>query len=201
MTPEESLKTIAALEAAATTKALHVPEPTPAQEAPPEVEWKNILHKVVSDALTIEDIPDTLKQAFIRSMVGGAPFTHTFRLLDGTLEVQFKEPLAAISRKYNRILKMITDADTKMQFILLSYLARVESIEKGGRGKVLFSGWEFDPSFAELSPADVDVKIQDTFEAEFSELGNSLRRLLPELWVIFSGVWMFFIRNEVPKSF
>ena len=200
MTPAEALKQVQALENAPV-----VPKETP-PPAPPEPpkDTVNLLGKILKGDLAFEDIPDGLYKAFLRNAVGNAPFMHTFTLFNGLVDVTFKEVDVKQIREYNNILDGLPkdNDELRMQFIMLNYIYKIISRdpEKKGAASVLYErSDDMLKGFTAKQP--IGEQIIALFDDKFENIGGSLRRTLPELWLIFSGVWSFLIHHEIPQTF
>lgn len=176
--------------------------PIPPKPAPSGTSGGDLLNRILDGEDFSDQITDTMRQAYTRALLGGAPFAHTFPVLGGKVSVTFEEPGAADAAVHGRLSSRIavTDAEGANALTLLYFLRRVH-FDGGDREPLEFSppkppeGWEGMPAH-ELSAA-----LQDLFVPRAEALGGTLVRVIAPLWVMFSGAWRSLVREALPSTF
>lgn len=148
-------------------------------------------------------ISNTMREAYVRTLLGGAPFEHTFFVLDGRVAITFKEPSMAQAALHGRLSGQLNSGDVEGMnaLTLLYFLHRVDFPKDSARAGVVLA----PPTAADLgtglSPEQLSLQLQDMLVERLDQLGGSLLRLLSSLWIMFSGAWRYLIQESLPRTF
>lgn len=194
-----ALDSVVKLADAPATPAAPLPVPETASQI---TDSSDLLRKIIDGEDLSAFIPNTMREAYVRSLLGGAPFAHTFVALGGKLEVTFTEPPADRYAVHSRLVSRLSagDAEGINALTLLFFLSRVHF--EGTREDMVFTPpdvpeeWENSLSQMALSKA-----IQDEMVKRMGPLGGSVLRMLASMWIMFSGAWRHLIRTALPLSF
>lgn len=199
MNAEEALKKVEQLEEIAEKVAKDTPQALAKEELKAETQ-KVLLERVMQGTLEAKDIPESIYKAFTRSVIGGAPFTHTFSILRKEGSVTFSEPKGEMAKEFFRI-RGLLDQNQVEAMAQLSILTHLESVTETAKAKSLYSRKDSLELAAPEDQQDLPKWVNKQYAALFETLGSSLMRIIPQLWMIFSGVWGVMISSEVPSDF
>lgn len=175
------------------------------QEAAPEKITTNsdLLRQIMEGADLSPYITDTMREAYTRSLLGGAPFEHTFTAMGGQVEVTFMEPPADKAAVHGRLASRLSPSDAEgMNALTMLYFLHRVHFSVGTREDLVFnppdipSAWETG-----LPAADLSRAIQDEMIKKMGVLGGSLIRMLASMWIMFSGAWRYLIQTSLPLTF
>lgn len=112
-------------------------------------------------------VTEEVMKRYLRSVLGGKPFTNTFSIADGKISAEFQEISADVADKLQRVLRNM-DGDSAINsavdFKLLFTLKKLELIDEDGTVVVKYDS----KNFADKINFDKDVNVAAKFE-EFSK--------------------------------
>lgn len=176
--------------------------PSPPQPLMEEsVDKGSFLEKALTNNLSEEDIPDSMRRAFVRSVLGEGEFSHEFLLLDGRLAITYREPSQRAMEQYNRLSGRLEEGDIAAAnalvtiFFLKTVTTPTQTMESPGE----LSGEEMVSAMG-MGREGISEWAQNKAAAMFP-VSASVSRMLPVLWMMFSYAWRFLVNNGLPRSF
>jgi len=171
--------------------------PAPAAEGPKPPRM-SLAERAVRGLLTPDDVPEEAYRSFSRSVLGGVPFTHSFQVLKGQVTLVFGEPTGELARQYHLVRDRIDpeQMETLSRLAILGHLVSIDGPDGPLYRRTDDLGNATDKGSAEAAQA-IDV----AYMAMVTKVGGSLARVIPQLWVLFGGLWTVLVNNEVPSSF
>lgn len=163
---------------------------------------QDFTRKLINGDLEESDIPEAMQRAFTRSLLAGVPFSHAFLLLGGKVSVVFQEPDGAEMPLYSRLGARLpaSDLEGNNALVMLFFLREVVFREDGRTVSRSPLSPEECVEMEALNAAALSEALQLRF-AETFRIGASIMRILPVLWLRFSGAWRFLIQNALPETF
>lgn len=171
----------------------------PKVEEPEKAETRTLLNKIITGKLKNEDIPEHVNRAFMRAVLGKAPFMYTFSIFNDSVRITLKEPVAERARDYfkqREELFQFKDIEVDSRLAVLTHLEEITT----PKGEVIYKREDKEHIIHESPEAMVDY-INKEYGELCIEIGASLSRIVPQLWLIFSGIWSFLIDSGVPSDF
>ena len=165
-----------------------------------EVNTSNIIEKILSRAITKDDISDDVYRSYIRSVLGGSRFTMSFGMFDNALQIEYSEVSVANSDKYNKLVAKNSSSEYLLQ--KLAALVYIRSIKT--QEKVLYTGdfqipdkWLSD----DFSVDDLTKAIEETYINTLGFLNEAIHRVLPLFWSGFNQILTLLVAKGAPTSF
>lgn len=181
--------------AAASVEEPHRAEPLPLTNG-------ELLRRIMNGGELDDCIPETMRESYVRALLGGAPFVHTFSVFDGKVEVTFKEPSADKALLHGRLAARLSPSDVEgMNALTMLYFLHKVSFPGSDREVVIFTPPDIPKSVESLPVEDLSIELQNTFIQAAGGLGGSLIRMLSSLWIMFSGAWRHLIQTSLPRTF
>lgn len=206
-TPTPSPELQAALES---VKALAAETPPPAPAKPKLPDEKavrrstntDLLRRILNDEDLSDCIPDDIKTAYARSVLTGVPFAHTFSLYDGKVLVTFAEPSAEGSMVHGRLSLRMAQGDVEgINALSMLFFLREVAFPEDKRLSVKITPLAWNPAWEDMTSSQLSLHIQQAMSEAMGSLGGSLLRMLPSLWIMYSGAWRYLIQQSLPSSF
>lgn len=203
---QEAIDAIEALESAPAEpqEAVKTPVDTVREDRADMDKYDSFLRKAVEGRLEDDDIPEAMRRMFSRSVVGQAPFMHTFSIFENKVEITFQEPKAADMLQYNKLSEKIAGLDMEgsnalVMLYFLKTIAFVDDPNSSINNEVALSQEDL-ASLKDLTPEETSFKLQELMFEKFT-IGNTLYRMLSVLWMMFSYAWRYLIDNTLPRTF
>ena len=159
---------------------------------PPTKSFKDRLR---DGELTYDDIPDSVKADWVRSILGGTPFSYKVQILGGKINFVFCDLSSESMNKYRRFSESLgRDIDSQTKLGIVIFLNSIE-------GDINI---ELDKNkFPEVVPINMDERaiIEEMYSSLCEKLPAGLVRMLPSAWAMYSTLVAFLTTNALPDSF
>lgn len=161
----------------------------------PKLPPKSFKDRLRDGELTYDDIPDSIKSDWVRSILGGTPFSYKVQVLGGKISFVFCDLNAEGMNKYRQLSERLgrdLDAQTKLGIVVF-----LDSIT----GEV---NVELDKNkFPEVMRVDMDEReqVELMYNNLCEKLPVGLVRMLPAAWIMYSTLLAFLTTNALPDSF
>jgi len=145
--------------------------------------------------LTYDDIPDSIKSDWVRSILGGTPFSYKVQVLGGKVSFVFCDLDAEGMNKYRQMSEKLgrdLDAQTKLGIVVF-----LDSII--GEVSVYLDKNKF-PEIVEMGLDERDL-VEKMYSDLCAKLPVGLVRMLPSAWIMYSTLLAFLTSNALPDSF
>lgn len=165
---------------------------------PKEANEKPFIQRVLQGDIKDEDIPDAIRESWMRSVFSTAPFAYTADIFDGKAHVTFSEP----DIRFRNVYRAATAALPASMYVALTSLSVLLHLrEISGEFSL-----KIEPPEALLKMDMSDpVLIADAINAEYGKLSEKLpsaiMRMLPSLWSVYSFLIGYFTEKGMPTSF
>jgi hypothetical protein len=167
-------------------------EPVSGEPLPSTKSFKDRLR---DGELTYDDIPDSIKSDWVRSILGGTPFSYKVQVLGGKISFVFCDLNAEGMNKY-RVLseKLGRDIDAQTKLGIVVFLNSVV-----GEVNIDLS----DNKFLDVKQINMDerAEVEEMYNNLCAKLPVGLIRMLPSAWVLYSTLLAFLTTNALPDSF
>lgn len=168
----------------------------PAVSEEPAEEPKSFIQRVRSGKITGDDIPEGIREDWVRSILGGNPFSYGVPVLGGKVLFVFQEldnDAAKFLRKMNETLPDSVESQVKLA--ILMYLNRVEGafdLEQKVGAELM------EDKRVSLLPSQ---KIDEAYDNLCAALPQGLVRFLVGAWGIYSTLVGILTDDAFPDSF
>lgn len=172
-------------------------KPQPADDKVDQAkDGKSFMDKIRGGGLTQEDIPEGVRQEWVRSILGGSPFAYSVPILGGKVSFVFGEldkEGAAIHRSLAKSLGS-ADLDRQTKLCIILFLKEIsgEVNVKFEKSRILG-----DPNASMFTEGKVDKAYDELCD----KMPVGLTRLLVGAWSIYSTLVAFLTENAFPDSF
>ena len=158
---------------------------------------KTFIQKIRDNGVTAEDIPDELREEWVRSILGGIPFSYKIPVLGGRVILVFSEldkEAAKFSRRFNTVLGGNLDAQIKLAVVL-----QLKAVE--GEMQVNLTAPAdhlMNDSTSDLHPS---LAVNKAYDAVCDSLPPGLTRFILGAWNIYSTLVGILTEDAFPDSF
>jgi hypothetical protein len=167
-------------------------EPVNKEPLPPTKPFKDRLR---DGELTYDDIPDSIKADWVRSILGGTPFSYKVQVLGGKISFVFCDLNAEGMNKYRVLSERLgRDIDTQTKLGIVIFLNSVT-----GEINIDLS----DNKFLDVKQINMDerAEVEEMYNNLCTKLPVGLVRMLPAAWAMYSTLIAFLTTNALPDSF
>lgn len=162
----------------------------------------DLLRRILNDEDLGDCIPEDMHRAYARAVLTGIPFTHTFSLYEGKVMVTFAEPSAEGAMVHGRLSLRMARGDVEgINALSMLFFLREVSFPEDKRPPVKVTPLAWNPAWEEMTTEQLSLHLQQTMATSMGSLGGSLLRMLPSLWIMYSGAWRYLIQQSLPSSF
>lgn len=166
-----------------------------AKKEEPKLPQKSFKDRLRDGELTYEDIPENVKEDWIRSILGGTPFSYKVPVLDGKVNFVFCDLSSEEMNNYRKFSERLgRDIDTQTKLGIVIFLNSIT-------GEVNI---EFEKNkFPEVIQIDLDERgqVEEMYSNLCSKIPAGLVRMLPAAWTMYSSLIGFLTSNALPDSF
>lgn len=197
MDPQEALATLRAMAEEDDNNKAQADTTVPTEQVSeePAEEPKSFIQRVRSGGVTGDDIPEALRADWVRSVLGGNPFSYGVPILGGRAVFVFSE-LDKDEAKFFRRMSRATEGDVATQ-VKLSILLYLKGIE-GDIEQKITAGADLTSSPAPAYPVrDIEKAYDDLCDS----LPQGLVRFLVGAWGIYSTLVGILTDDAFPDSF
>ena len=157
---------------------------------------KSFIQKIRDNEVTSEDVSNELREEWVRSILGGIPFSYKIPVLGGRVEFVFAEldkDAAKFARRFNTALGGNLDAQIKLSIVL-------QLKEVSGEVHLEFKEAEklMDDPNADTYPSRAVAK---AFDDMCDEMPPGLTRFVVMAWNIYSTLVGILTEDALPDSF
>ena len=157
---------------------------------------KSFIQKIRDNEVTSEDVSDELREEWVRSILGGIPFSYKIPVLGGRVEFVFAEldkDAAKFARRLNTALGGNLDAQIKLSIVLqLKEVSGEVHLEFKEAGKLM------DDTSTDTHPSRAVAK---AFDDMCDEMPPGLTRFVVMAWNIYSTLVGILTEDALPDSF
>lgn len=156
---------------------------------------KSFKERLRDGELTYEDIPDSIKSDWVRSILGNTPFSYKVQVLGGKVSFVFCDLNAEGMAEYRRFSEHLgrdLEAQTKLGIVVF-----LNSVV--GEVNVEFGSDKF-PKVIKVGQDYID-QVNDMYDNLCAKLPVGLVRMLPAAWAMYSTLIAFLTSNALPDSF
>lgn len=169
-------------------------------QAPPVKDFskpKTFIQKIRDNDVTSEDIPEELREEWVRSILGGIPFSYKIPVLGGRVTLIFSEldkEAAKFSRRFNTVLGGNLDAQIKLAVVL-----QLKAVE----GEVHANLTEPGNNLMNASESDLypTLAVNKAYDAVCDALPPGMTRFIIGAWNIYSTLVGILTEDAFPDSF
>ena len=159
---------------------------------------KPFIQRILQGNIKDEDIPNSIRENWMRSVFSAAPFAYTADIFDGKAHVTFSEP----DIRFRNVYRAATAELPSSMYVTLTSLSILLHLRE-------ISGelsMKFEPPEALLKmDMSNSITIGEAINAEYSKLSEKLpsaiMRMLPSLWSVYSFLIGYFTEKGMPTSF
>ena len=166
-----------------------------AKKEEPKLPLKSFKDRLRDGELTYEDIPENVKEDWVRSILGGTPFSYKVPVLDGKVNFVFCDLSSEEMNNYRKFSESLgRDIDTQTKLGIVIFLNSIT-------GEVNI---EFEKNkFPEVIQVDLDERgqVEEMYSKLCAKIPTGLVRMLPAAWTMYSSLIGFLTNNALPDSF
>lgn len=161
----------------------------------PKLPSKSFKDRLRDGELTYDDIPDSIKSDWVRSILGGTPFSYKVQVLGGKVSFVFCDLDAEGMNKYRQMSeKLGRDLDTQTKLGIVVFLDSIIGEVSVDLNKNKF------PEVVEIGLDERDL-VEKMYSDLCAKLPVGLVRMLPSAWIMYSTLLAFLTSNALPDSF
>ena len=155
---------------------------------------RSFLQKFQDGDLSYDDIPDTVKEDWFRSIVGNTPFIYKVKVFGGKISFVFCDIDQEGMQKYSRMsAKLGRDINSQTKLGICVFLNSII-------GEV---NHEVNHDFMKTTNPEAinDTEVADMYDKLCEGLPVGLTRMLPAAWGLYSSLVGLLTDNALPDSF
>ena len=161
----------------------------------PKLPPKSFKDRLRDGELTYDDIPDSIKFDWVRSILGGTPFSYKVQVLDGKISFVFCDLSAEGMNQYRKLAERLgRDIDTQTKLGIVIFLDSIV-----GELNIEFEKNKF-PMIVQEGYSDREM-VEEMYDNMCAKLPTGLVRMLPAAWAMYSTLIAFLTSNALPDSF